>query len=122
MTADFGSMCGQTLQMAVWCSRGPEVLEDDESNHGRLDDLLPAWKLVTRLCQMTSEVVWLNFLAVARLSGLARWDKGDCHTPAATKSLVSAAPDPTFRCRLSAPTKEFCYCFGLQTVVGLAAH
>ena len=29
-----------------------------------------------------------------RLIDLARWDKGDCHTPGATKSLVPIAPDP----------------------------
>ena len=34
------------------------------------------------------------FLAVA--GKLARWDKGDCHTPAATKSLVPIAPDSKF--------------------------
>ena len=57
----------------------------------------------------------MYFLAGAE--ELARWDKGDCHTPGATKSLVSAAPDPKFR--LSAPTKEFVFVVmkTVQTVV-----
>ena len=56
----------------------------------------------------------VKYLFLAAAKRLARWDKGDCHTHAATKSLSSAAPDPKFRRNLSAATR-------IVVVVDLAA-
>ena len=61
-------------------SHDPVVLKDGENSRGRRapPDLKVRWMYL--------------FLAGAKV--LARWDEGDCQTPVATKSLVSAAPDP----------------------------
>ena len=59
------------------------------------------------------------YLFLAAAKRLARWDKGDCQTHEATKSLSPVAPDskspvapaPKFRCCQSALTKD---CFDLE--------
>ena len=51
------------------------------------------------------------YLFPAVAEKVARWYEGDCHTPAATKSLVPVAPDPKFVFRQLTSTAVDCYYF-----------